>query len=205
MNLCKLRNAAGSIVWRATYLPYGGVYQVLGPLATNDHRFPGQWFQLENCLHSNWHRHYDPTLGRYTQPDPLGMVDGPNRYAYALNSPVMYIDPRGESWRLLIRLARKLTPAIRPLPNRFISQCVKIGKINIKPLSRDTGKPSGNSTSMLILRRSSRFLQKQNSLGSVEKHMMVETSALGLGVQNGRTISRWLQELLGHLHYKSAE
>ncbi len=22
-----------------------------------------------------WHRHYDPTLGRYTQPDPLGFVE----------------------------------------------------------------------------------------------------------------------------------
>jgi RHS repeat-associated protein len=30
--------------------------------------------QLEAGLHYNWHRHYDPSLGRYTQPDPLGFV-----------------------------------------------------------------------------------------------------------------------------------
>ncbi|MEQ1713050.1 MAG: RHS repeat-associated core domain-containing protein, partial [Hyphomicrobium sp.] len=38
-------------------------------------RFPGQWFQVESGLHYNWHRHYDPTIGRYTQPDPLVFVD----------------------------------------------------------------------------------------------------------------------------------
>ncbi|TIX16112.1 MAG: hypothetical protein E5V41_14255, partial [Mesorhizobium sp.] len=33
-------------------------------------------------LNYNWHRHYDPTTGRYLQPDPLGMPDGPSRWAY---------------------------------------------------------------------------------------------------------------------------
>ncbi|MEQ1714943.1 MAG: RHS repeat-associated core domain-containing protein [Hyphomicrobium sp.] len=46
-------------------------------------------------LHYNWHRHYDPSLGRYTQPDPLGFVDGPSVYAYAGNSPATNVDPLG--------------------------------------------------------------------------------------------------------------
>ncbi|MEZ5924807.1 MAG: RHS repeat-associated core domain-containing protein [Hyphomicrobiaceae bacterium] len=54
-----------------------------GPAAL-DTRFPGQWFQIESGLHDNWHRHYDPTTGRYTQPDPLGFVDGPGVFAYAV-------------------------------------------------------------------------------------------------------------------------
>jgi RHS repeat-associated protein len=58
-------------------------------------RFPGQWFQIESGLHYNWHRHYDPSIGRYTQPDPLRFVDGPSVYAYAGNSPIMYIDEDG--------------------------------------------------------------------------------------------------------------
>ncbi|MEQ1714285.1 MAG: RHS repeat-associated core domain-containing protein, partial [Hyphomicrobium sp.] len=45
--------------------------------------------------HNNWHRHYDPTIGRYMQPDPLGFVDGPSVYAYARNSPLEWIDPTG--------------------------------------------------------------------------------------------------------------
>ncbi|MEJ2625075.1 MAG: RHS repeat-associated core domain-containing protein [Pseudolabrys sp.] len=56
-------------------------------------RFPGQYFQLESGLAYNRYRHYDPTLGRYTQPDPLGFVDGPSVYAYAKCTPGMYADP----------------------------------------------------------------------------------------------------------------
>jgi RHS repeat-associated protein len=40
-------------------------------------------------------RYYNPSLGRFTQLDPLGMVDGVNRYAYVRNNPVRYVDPLG--------------------------------------------------------------------------------------------------------------
>jgi RHS repeat-associated protein len=86
---------AGTEVWSAVWEPFGALHSVTGAL-TLDARFPGQWYQLETGLHYNWHRHYDPTLGRYTQPDPLGMPDGPNRYAYARNNPVMNVDPDGQ-------------------------------------------------------------------------------------------------------------
>ena len=46
-------------------------------------------------MHYNWHRHYDPSLGRYTQPDPLGFVDGPSVFAYAKNLPLRFVDARG--------------------------------------------------------------------------------------------------------------
>ena len=63
----------------------------------NTSRFPGQWAQSESALFYNWHRHYDPSIGRYTQPDPLGFVDGPSVYAYAGNNPMANVDPTGES------------------------------------------------------------------------------------------------------------
>jgi len=37
----------------------------------------------------------DPTTGRFTSEDPLGFVDGPNRYVYVGNNPVNYFDPNG--------------------------------------------------------------------------------------------------------------
>ena len=81
-----MTDSARKVVWRATYLPYGEAYTILGS-ATLDQRFPGQWFQLESGLHYNWHRHYDRTTGLYLQSDPLGMPDGPNRWTYVTNSP----------------------------------------------------------------------------------------------------------------------
>ena len=89
-----MTNAAKSVVWIAEYQPWGSVQSLSGPL-TLDLRFPGQWFQLEAGLHYNWHRHYDPSLGRYTQPDPLGFVDGPSVYGYGRTLPLSIVDPSG--------------------------------------------------------------------------------------------------------------
>ncbi|THH34720.1 RHS repeat-associated core domain-containing protein [Aliishimia ponticola] len=68
-------------------------------------RFPGQWFHAEPGLHQNWMRDYDPTLGRYIQADPLGLVDGASVYGYALQNPGRYVDPTGEFVPLLILAA----------------------------------------------------------------------------------------------------
>lgn len=89
-----MTDGGADIVWEASYLPYGEVASVTGP-ASLDYRFPGQWFQLESGLHYNWHRYYDATTGRYLQPDPLGMPDGPSRWAYVRNSPLIGVDPEG--------------------------------------------------------------------------------------------------------------
>lgn len=37
----------------------------------------------------------DPNIGRFTSEDPLGFVDGVNRYVYCGNNPVNYSDPSG--------------------------------------------------------------------------------------------------------------
>jgi uncharacterized protein RhaS with RHS repeats len=50
-------------------------------------------------------RDYDPTTGRYIQADPLGLVDGPSVYNYALQNPGRHVDPRGESVGVGIRIA----------------------------------------------------------------------------------------------------
>ena len=88
-----MTNATGSVVWRATYEPFGTVSSITGSLVENQ-RFPGQWFQLEAGLAYNWHRHYDSTTGRYTTPDPLGVRAGPSVYGYVSNNPLVFTDPR---------------------------------------------------------------------------------------------------------------
>ncbi|ATB36463.1 hypothetical protein CYFUS_001878 [Cystobacter fuscus] len=63
-------------------------------------RWPGQYADSETGLYYNRFRYYDPELGRYTTPDPLGLVGGLNAYAYTID-PLAFLDPLGEmpwSW-----------------------------------------------------------------------------------------------------------
>ncbi|NOT71746.1 MAG: RHS repeat-associated core domain-containing protein [Hyphomicrobium sp.] len=113
-NQVRMTNSAKASVWDVTFTPWGAFHSATGarplgsPLAgqTLNTRFPGQWFQLESGLHYNWHRHYDPSLGRYTQPDPLGFVDGPSVYAYVGNAPVQGSDPEGLMGRYTVPCGR---------------------------------------------------------------------------------------------------
>jgi RHS repeat-associated protein len=95
----------GQVESSATYRPFGEVHATTG---TEDLslRFPGQLFDPETGFHQNWQRDYDPRLGRYLQPDPIGLKGGLNTYAYAFADPVNLIDPDGEFPILLaLRLA----------------------------------------------------------------------------------------------------
>jgi RHS repeat-associated protein len=97
----KMTDGTEAVVWDAVYRPFGEVVSITGS-GSNNLRFPGQYFLIESGLHYNWHRHYDPTIGRYLQTDPLGFVDGPSVYAYARSAPTQYVDPDGRlAWWVL--------------------------------------------------------------------------------------------------------
>jgi RHS repeat-associated protein len=90
----RMTNGSGGVVWAADYLPFGQA-DVTVETVGNDLRFAGQYYDQETGLHYNYHRYYDPKLGRYLRADPIGPDDGINLYAYAPNSPINYIDQSG--------------------------------------------------------------------------------------------------------------
>ncbi|HKI05513.1 MAG TPA: Ig-like domain-containing protein [Thermoanaerobaculia bacterium] len=84
------------------------------PVSTigNPFSFQGHPRDLETGLVYMRNRYYDPQLGRFITPDPLGYVDGPNTYGFAGNDPVNGSDPMGlraateEDRKFLQQLAR---------------------------------------------------------------------------------------------------
>jgi RHS repeat-associated protein len=60
--------------------------------------FSSQRFDSITGLYHYDKREYDPVLGRWLTPDPLGFADGPNLYAYVQNNPMIFVDPYG-LWR----------------------------------------------------------------------------------------------------------
>ena len=58
-------------------------------------RFPGQYDDAETGTVYNYQRQYLASQGRYTQPDPIGLEGGLNRFGYVEGNPLSYSDPQG--------------------------------------------------------------------------------------------------------------
>jgi RHS repeat-associated protein len=81
------------------YVPYG---EPIGPSGSGTtHKFTGKERDAESGLDNFGFRYNSSSLGRFMSPDPFmasGRVENPqtwNRYAYALNNPLRFIDPLG--------------------------------------------------------------------------------------------------------------
>ncbi|MFH1148746.1 MAG: RHS repeat-associated core domain-containing protein, partial [Pseudomonadota bacterium] len=86
----------GAVVWSAKYKAFGEADVDPGSTVANNLRFPGQYCDQETGLHYNWHRDYDPEIGRYVNEDYIGLSTGEfTLYLYALDNPLGLIDPTG--------------------------------------------------------------------------------------------------------------
>jgi len=69
---------------------------------SNPWQFASGYLDANTGLYKFGERYYDPTLGRWTQKDPVGgslrSVNSTNPYVYAGNIPSSNVDPSGRSW-----------------------------------------------------------------------------------------------------------
>jgi RHS repeat-associated protein len=114
----RLSQADGTVKWAARYSPFGelgpddvnAAVDCQDPPLENPLRFPGQYDDARKgtgfYYYYNYHRYYDPAVGRYTQVDPpfrptlepgiyAPGYTGQAAYGYAGNTPTTATDPSG--------------------------------------------------------------------------------------------------------------
>jgi RHS repeat-associated protein len=109
----KLTNSDGQAVWQWSYSAFGEDKPTLAryrfanldatpnPGTTSisevkfNLRYPGQSADEESGLFYNGFRTYIPTIGRYTQGDPIGLDGGWNRFGYVSGDPLGMFDDDG--------------------------------------------------------------------------------------------------------------
>ncbi|WP_354401745.1 RHS repeat-associated core domain-containing protein [Variovorax sp. OAS795] len=112
----RLSNASGQAVWQWSYSAFGEEKPTIAknrfanldttpnPGTTNlsavkfNLRYPGQYADEESGLFYNGFRTYSPTIGRYTQGDPIGLGGGWNRFGYVGGNPLGATDRAGLDW-----------------------------------------------------------------------------------------------------------
>jgi RHS repeat-associated protein len=100
-----ITNETGGVVNRYSYDAHGkgryangtdtSIYIFIGG---GRRGYTGQEQENEVGLINMNAREYDPLIGRFITPDPLGTQGDPHPYAYANNNPLRYTDPTGTSY-----------------------------------------------------------------------------------------------------------
>lgn len=102
-------DAAGNLLWKENYKPYGEKLSHSPASNTNKIGFHGKTHEDNTGLSYMGARYYDPVLGRFMGVDPVGFQEDNlhsfNRYTYTNNNPYKYIDPDGNYAFLIQPLA----------------------------------------------------------------------------------------------------
>src|SRR5579885_1715244 len=88
-----LVNAGGAIATSYGYEPFGAT-AASGAASSDSHRFTGRE-QDPTGLYYLRNRYYNPMLGRFLSPDPIGIAGGINLYGYVGNDPLNLVDRAG--------------------------------------------------------------------------------------------------------------
>ena len=86
-------NASGTVTNEYSYSPFGESSN----FTLSGFGYTGQRYDSELGLYNYKARYYNPSLGRFLQPDPIGYASGLNLYTYVDNDPLDLRDPSGRT------------------------------------------------------------------------------------------------------------
>lgn len=93
LSVTELTDGAGNVVEPYRYRAFGE--PASASRVANPFLFTGAFYDSQTALYNMRARWYSPALGRFLQPDPIGISGGVNLYSYVFNNPVTYADPFG--------------------------------------------------------------------------------------------------------------
>ncbi|PIT60666.1 RHS repeat domain-containing protein [Snodgrassella alvi] len=150
----ELTDESGKILWECSFQLWGKrIHEIEHIPIQQNLRYQGQYLDRETGLHYNTFRYYDPDIGRFTQPDPIGLLGGLNLYQYAPNG-LTWIDP----WGLT---TEKLNPneiLVNPKDVNFSQKTINSafdtpeGKRNIQSVVNDVRKGNVKVTDFPAIR-----------------------------------------------------
>ena len=124
----ELTDANGEILWECSFQLWGKqIHEIEHEPIEQNLRYQGQYLDRETGLHYNTFRYYDPDIGRFTQPDPIGLLGGFNLYQYAPNV-LMWIDP----WGLICGPMVKKINGRNPINSKYAGKVYPANKLPIK-------------------------------------------------------------------------
>lgn len=115
-NVTELIDITGQIVVRYRYDAWGNIVYQWSSTSNvdeiNPYRYRGYRYDEESNLYYLQSRYYDPEIGRFISMDDVSFISTDddvtiNLYAYALNNPIMLIEPSGnlsEFWQNFIAI-----------------------------------------------------------------------------------------------------
>jgi RHS repeat-associated protein len=92
-------DANGTVIGHEDYYPFGATSfraaDSAADISARRYRYTGKERDEETGLYYHGARYHAPWLGRWTNCDPDGFVDGSNVYQYVRNNPIVRFDPNG--------------------------------------------------------------------------------------------------------------
>ena len=150
--------------------------------------YAGRFYLSTLGIYENRRRFYDPSLGRFTQQDPVGFAAGDtNLYAYVGNNPLLFTDPNGTTAAVtygeLVDMIAMYTGALCNLGNCVgnLWKGVVEATVNHTPVD-PAGDPASCAASFLPINNDVRSYRRHRRLGDTTGNFTNIMGGLGAAV-----------------------